>query len=180
EQIYVERTAEEKESIQRLVQNAIGLSLERGDSIEVINIPFDTSYLSEQEVQMRKMQQQQLLHSIVQQWPWLIVLLLFGVFFFVLQRIITQASLAKVSIVSGDVASPFYTAGEDTRPRTPSEYDALIKEKEARAQMEQEITTLATSNPDAVAKIVKEWLEEDAKKSNAISLGISHLDISAH
>ena len=55
ERVYVPRTDNEKESIKKLVISSIGIKETRGDTIEVINIPFDTSYLDEQQKQLGEM-----------------------------------------------------------------------------------------------------------------------------
>lgn len=166
EKMYVARTDDEKESIHKLVVSTLGISDERGDTVEVINIPFDTSYLEEERMQVEKMQQAETLRSVLQQWPWLIVLLVFGGLFFSLQKIITQASIAKVSISGGKPAQgaradEMYEAmreeelAELERQSAEEQADRLLRER-----MEAEVVALAAQNPDAVAKVVKEWLQE--------------------
>ena len=106
--------------------------------------------------------------AITDQWPWLIVLVIFGALFVSLQRIITQASLTKVSIV-GAPKSKKKVAGrelyekmkeEDVESREAEEAEE-VAERLMREAMEQEVSELASTNPEAVAKIVKGWLAED-------------------
>ncbi len=177
---YIARTEEEKDDIRKLVMTSIGLNKERGDSIEVINIPFDKSYLEEEQVEIEKLRRAENMERIAKAvGPWVVVLLVFGALFVTLQKIITQASLAKVSIVGSGaaphpgIAKPGFEkrGGVDTdalyEQMRQEEIEALeraeaeaMAEQMLRERMEEEIASIATANPDAVAKIIKTWLEE--------------------
>ena len=94
----------------------------------------------------------------MQQWPWLIVILIFVALFISLQRIISQASMTRVSI-----------AGSRSRRGGEGLYDQIREEEElglgedriVRDRVEQEVVQLASQSPDSVAKIIKGWLAED-------------------
>jgi len=174
ERVYVARTDEEKESIEKLVNSSIGINDERGDTIEVINIPFDTSYLAEQESQLAEMRRAENIQTIVQQWPWLLVIVVFIALFISLQRIISQASLTRIQFAGGRGRE---SRGRPSRQgggvydqlREQEEFDRMHEEEEfdaekmARDKIEEEVVSLASQSPDAVAKIIKGWLEGDKK-----------------
>lgn len=174
EKVYVPRTEEEKESIRRLVVSSIGISEERADTVEVINIPFDNSYLEEQEILMQKVQREQLIRSVLEQWPWVVVGVIFIVLFISLQKIISQASLTRVAISSSGAGRK---GGGTRRSQAEDEMYERIREQELedqdkesqeamaermlRERVEAEVSHLAQQNPDAVAKVIKGWLSED-------------------
>ena len=174
ERVYVARTDEEKESIRKLVVSSIGLDQDRGDVIEVINIPFDKSYLQEQEQELQRLRVMEQVRSVTQKvGPWLLVLLIFGALFISLQKIISQASVTKVSIAGagagGQQAAARRGPSKDDLYEQMRESESANREQEEaeamaeqllREKMEEEVASLAQSNPDAVAKVVKEWLEE--------------------
>lgn len=173
ELVYVARSEEDKESIRKLVVSSMGISAERGDTIEVINIPFDKSYLDEQRVELQKMRNAERIKEIVQKGgPWALVLIVFIALFISLQRIISKASITKVSIASaganqgkrqprGPSKDELYEQMREQEMAQDEEQEAqAMAERLLRQRMEEEVATLASTNPDAVAKVVKEWLEE--------------------
>ena len=174
EKVYVARTEEEKESIKKLVISSIGIDEKRGDEIEVINIPFDTSYLEEQRLHLEDIRRRETIGGLVQQWPWLVVVLVFVALFILLQRIISQASLTRVAIRGpsgrGRAYAPRggkFEAGFYDSMREKEDYESekeaadFEAERRAREKMEEEVVHLAAASPDAVAKIIKEWLSEE-------------------
>ncbi len=156
ERIYVPRNEEEKASIRKLVISSIGINEQRGDTLEVVNIPFDTSYLEEQRKQLDEMRRYDNIKIFLQQWPWLIVIIIFIALFISLQRIISQASLTRVSI-----SGPRGRRGENLYDQMREEEGSELRpENIVRDRVEKEVVRLASQSPDAVAKIIKGWLAE--------------------
>jgi flagellar M-ring protein FliF len=174
-QVYVARTEEERDAIRKLVVSSMGITDTRGDLVEVINIPFDKSYLEEQQQELDKLQKKEQFKSVAQKaGPWAIVFVVFVALFVLLQKIISQAAITKVSISGASSAGSSATVArkgprgeelyeqmreEEMRSMEQNEAEAMA-ERLLRQRMEEEVSTLASSNPDAVAKVIKEWLEE--------------------
>ncbi len=183
--IYVARTEEEKDSIKKLVITSLGISPNRGDAVEVINIPFDKSYLDEQKIELDRMRNMDRLRSALKEaGPWVIVIAIFVALFLSLQKVITQASLSKETVAGhgafagggGGGGRPSMLAGIDRSTAAGEELYEKMRQEEAanreqeeaeamaermiRERMEEEVSSLATANPDAVAKIIKAWLKE--------------------
>ena len=174
ERVYAERSEDEKQSIMKLVNTAIGLDLDRGDTIEVINIPFDTSYLEEERAALEQMRRVETIKTLSEQWgPWVIVLAVCIALFVMLQKVISQASVHKPT-VSGGVAGGSGMRGraamEENLYEKMREHEMVEKQRRnaeneiqkiLREEMEEEVIAMAEANPDAVAKIIKDWLAED-------------------
>ncbi|MBU1864644.1 MAG: flagellar M-ring protein FliF [Candidatus Omnitrophica bacterium] len=170
EKVYTARTADEKESIKKLVVSSLGINEKRGDIIEVINIPFDQSYLEEQELQRSKTLQSADMKAMMQQWPWLVVVVIFIGLYLLLRKIISQASMTRVSIAGGARSrrddEPLYDMirdqeGYEEGGAGTDRKAAFAANSIARERVEQEVGRLAAQNPNVVAKIIKEWLSED-------------------
>jgi flagellar M-ring protein FliF len=150
-------TPEELDKLTSLVQEAIGYSKDRGDSVKVINAPFRVEALPKaEEVPLWKQ-------------PWLIDLLRAGAvpaalalvglaLIFGLVKPAVMAALAK--------PEPDETKGQqldavvDDEPDAPPGQGAFI-EPPAHMHKLESARALAKENPTAVANIVRDWVNGD-------------------
>jgi flagellar M-ring protein FliF len=143
---------DEVEKLTALVQEAIGFSKERGDSIKLINAPFRTETLPKVEA------------APVWQQPWLVDMVraaavpgaLVIVALLVMSGLIKPAFKAATATPVGGkldavVADPIHTPAQTLALNAPMADKAL---QDARA--------LAKQNPAAVAHIVRDWVSKEA------------------
>jgi flagellar M-ring protein FliF len=146
-------TGDEVEKLTALVQEAIGFSKERGDSIKLINAPFRTE--SVPKVEAVPMWQQ----------PWLLELV---------RAAAVPASLALVAllVMSGLIKPAFKAA---TAPPVGTRLDAMVNDPLAAPQPSAPLAlaspqsekhladarALAKQNPAAVAHIVRDWVSKE-------------------
>lgn len=176
---YVARTQEEKDAIQKLVMSSIGIDAERGDTIEVINIPFDNSYVEEERAAMDSMRRNELIRDLSEKaMPWVIVLAIVLALFFMLRKVISQAMLARPesAMAGAGAGGGFGGGGFDREGMEQNIFESMkseelqkIEKRKAETEMQKmlrehiegEILEMAEESPDAVAKIIKDWLLED-------------------
>jgi flagellar M-ring protein FliF len=162
--VYSEREATELESLKKIVINAIGLDFTRGDQIEVTNIAFDNTYLEqriEEEQATRKMGN---FKQIVAQWPWLLVLVMFGIIINIYRSALKSAAETKVSLpkfFSKQAPAQFRSViGEDGEEIKRDDLYGQGLELPPASKLEDEVSSLARKNPDTIARIVKTWMKE--------------------
>ncbi len=145
-------TSDEIEKLTALVQEAIGFSKERGDSIKVINAPFRTEALPKVEAQ--PMWQQ----------PWLLDLVraaavpaaLVIVALLVMSGLIKPAFKAATATPVGRKLDAVVSDPIDAAPQTLA-LSAPMADKQL-----QDARALAKQNPAAVAHIVRDWVSKEA------------------
>ncbi len=144
-------TSDEIEKLTALVQEAIGFSKERGDSIKVINAPFRTEALPKVEAQ--PMWQQ----------PWLLDLVraaavpaaLVIVALLVMSGLIKPAFKAATATPVGRKLDAVVSDPIDAAPQTLA-LSAPMADKQL-----QDARALAKQNPAAVAHIVRDWVSKE-------------------
>ncbi|MDW8003075.1 MAG: flagellar M-ring protein FliF C-terminal domain-containing protein, partial [Deltaproteobacteria bacterium] len=130
---YIPRTNKELEDIRKLVARAIGFDEERGDRIEVINMPFETETLAEERAQMEKEQKREMILTLAKYGFY--TLIAFAILFFVVRPIL--AILRK------------------PRPQIEEAYE-MIKEGKAALGRELEAGVQAVPAADSVQKLLGE------------------------
>jgi flagellar M-ring protein FliF len=167
----LKRSPEELETYTRLIQLAIGYNAERGDVIEVANLSFDTSALTENDFLQEQEQNKQLIYDLFKYGFYIILLLLL----FLLIRPVFR----KAAEIVRSAAHPGYDGinmhGLD-RAKISAIQDAMDKAEIERELLEQykipksskkssiirdKVIDFAGKNIDETASLVRSLLVED-------------------
>ncbi|RMH36111.1 MAG: flagellar M-ring protein FliF [Nitrospirae bacterium] len=146
-QQYIPRSEEEMEKLVAIVKKAVGFSQERGDQIEVVNIPFESTSLAAGEETLGT--------SIQNFWtawgplikPAVFLLLGLAVVLFVVRPMATRLTTPPPE----PIALP-----ADGLPTTVSEYEAQMSESP-----EEQAIKLAAQNPATAAFVIRSWIKEE-------------------
>jgi len=151
---YFPRTEEEIEKFKAIVEKAIGFSKERGDQVEVVNIPFDQTFFKEQakiEKEMENIAKRQW-------WYQLAISVIKGIVLLVL--IFTLIRLLKnlTKSIAPEVSVP------KELPKPVKELEATVgalpAEKDLE-EMKEEIKQIAQKEPARLAQVAQAWLKEE-------------------
>lgn len=144
---YIPRTEKEIEDIRKLVAMAVGFNEERGDKIEVINMPFETEAFFDEKAWMEKEERKELIFNLVRYGFYFIVALFF--LFFVVRPIIRifwgekgEKTFAQKIVGETELKPTF---------ETPSLSDG-----------KQKFLVEKTVDKEAIQAVIKEWLRESA------------------
>lgn len=156
---YIPRTEQEMGSLKRIVEKAVGFSKDRGDQVEVVNIPFNGyKSLYDKEFWGKAEKWGNIWVSMAKNYlPLLLLAVFFFLFFFRPFMRWLEKSRTPVLIPK-------------RLPKTVGELEAEVlttseaKEKELKTREESEIKgkalTLAKENPDLAAQLTRRWLSE--------------------
>ncbi len=149
---YIPRSEQEIQNLVEIVKKAVGFSEERGDQIEVVNVPFESQVLPEEEGGATAMVQ-----SFFATWGGFIKpVLFFALGVLVLWFVIRPMALNLTNPPAEPVLLP-----QEGLPATVAEYEAQITE----TPQEQAIK-LAAQNPATAAQVIRTWIkEEQAEKA---------------
>lgn len=177
QRVYVARTDDELQTLKKLIIGALGLNEKRGDQIEVNNIAFDTTYLDEEATEQQQAHKMALINRIVSQWPWLIVIAIFGVLVHLLRGMLKTAGDMRVSLPKFMMQG----TGPVRGVMTTEEAEAEQEEEEERqrvvgkglklppvSKLEQEVSQLAMQNPDTIARIVRSWMQQSEPQQERV------------
>jgi len=145
ERQYVPRSPEEMEKLTRIIQKAVGYDPARNDQIEVVNIPFDTSWLEEEQEAIKKMERKEFWTKVANKAVMGISIL---IALFVLR---TMMKKVKATISAAGRGKP-----KALPERMPLEIEENIK-------IQQQVSNLSKENPSEAAKLLKAWLVEEGK-----------------
>lgn len=175
---YVPRTKEELEKIKALVAKASGFDEKRGDQIEVTNVSFDTSQMSESKL----LQKEKMNELIIQISKYVMVLIMFLLFYFLVIRPIMKKLGDIKETKSGELAAvgdiPLKGSNIDLKlddgvkfPKTLEELEREI-ESELDEKVSVDVGTVKTKvmikkieesvkeDPEMIANLIKTWLKE--------------------
>jgi flagellar M-ring protein FliF len=145
-------------SAQSLVQNAIGFSAARGDSVTVENIPFDrTKQFSEEDAAYFR--QQNIQKTIVFFLAGLAVLLIAFVIFRIVSKAIERQRLAAEEALARE--------RQAARERALLEAEqegvevSMSVEERKRMELQENVISLAKDHPEDAAQLIRTWLLED-------------------
>ena len=147
---------EQATNLQGAVAAAAGLDTERGDSISLVRIPFDTTELDEAEAaiadaEAAASQTNMILMAI----PVVVVVLLGGIFFFFMRKVNkSRGQMPSYGLAVGGPAAAQVTAG--AMAALAAGNAAEIEDGEL-----QEVTRFATAQPKAVAEVVQTWMQDE-------------------
>lgn len=146
-------SAEELQSLRALVREAIGFDERRGDSINVVNVPFTTvDAPKEEELPLWRQPESLALARDLGKQLGLVVLALIVIF-----TMIRPALKAT----RRPAAAPEIQARIDDPLQLP-EPEAAPKALEAQRSQEEQILKTARDNPAAVANIIRSWVNPEA------------------
>lgn len=149
---YIPRSEKELEDIRRLISRAVGLNEERGDRIEVINIPFETEAFSDEKEYLEREEKRQLIITLTKYGLYLILgLVLLLVVLRPIVSILRETALLKRSL-PGEIEN-----------RGEAERIGILEglAKPALEQKESKARELDIDK-DVVAAVIKEWIRERA------------------
>lgn len=142
----------QKTALEGAVSNAIGISKDRGDSVSVSAIPFNTDYYDQLKNEMDQEARQQM---------YLVYGTAAAVAVIILILLIIKARKKQVQVQlttpEGVVATDVLTVEELI---APPEQEQTPEEKE-KEKLRFEIENLAKQNPGNVAQLLKTWLSEE-------------------
>lgn len=147
EKKYVPRPEQEIQNLVQIVKKAVGFSEERGDQIEVINVPFESPTILEGEESLTAGVQ-----SFLASWGgFLKPILFFLLGVMVLWFVVRPIALNLTKPTARPVALP-----QKGLPATVTQYEAEISE----SPQEQAIK-LAADNPASAAQVIRTWIKEE-------------------
>lgn len=155
-------SSDRMDQIRNLVRNAVGYSADRGDSIKVLQIPFDPDARTQTARAPAWWQNATLQSAAIQAGKYLLIALIAWLLWAHLVRpLLDRAGL------SGARTAKAPAAGATPPPREEAETEEVAQKLRAqRRQRSQEILRnaqeTARDDPRMVAMIVKNWMEEDA------------------
>lgn len=168
--------AQQVPQIESAVSAAVGLNLDRGDTVQVTTIPFDRTLQEEQRRELEGKQRQDLLFNIAK----LLVVVVIAVIILRVVRSLLRRPAAPLMVpgaaamigVPGMEEAEIAAALEEGAPRRigPAPEEQRIREIQARAAeaakrrafLEEQVAGLAKSNPEAVAELIRAWMEAEA------------------
>jgi flagellar M-ring protein FliF len=145
--VYVPRSEQEIQSLIQIVKKAVGFSEERGDQMEMVNVPFETSAIPDAEDGMMAGMQ-----GVFATWGGFLK----PVLFFLLGVMVLWFVVRPMAL---NLSKPFVEAAlppQGGLPATVMEYEAQISE----TPQEQAIK-LAADNPSVAAQVIRTWIKND-------------------
>ncbi len=158
ERQYTPISDEEIAKVTRLVQNAVGYNATRGDSVTVINVPFDrTDQFKEEDAQFIKSQNTRkvIFISLI---AVAILLLLFILFRFISREIERRKRLREEELLrrqQQEREQALWDAKEQGMEVT------LSVEERKRAELQENAVAMAKEHPEDVAMLIRTWLMEE-------------------
>ena len=148
---YIPRTEKEIEDIRRLVARAIGFNEERGDKIEVINMPFETESLAEEKAQQEKEEKREMIFSLSKYGFY--ALIAFAILFFVVRPMLTMLKSARRE-VEGALA-----IGRDGNMGILGN-KGVGPDQFSLAEGKPKLLTDGATDKETLKAVIKEWLRE--------------------
>jgi flagellar M-ring protein FliF len=148
---YIPRKSEELTKIENLVKSAVNFVADRGDKVEVVNIPFETAKIGESEAD-----------SMIESWlsklkkykPY------FKYAFLSLFLILTFIFVVKPLIRWLTAHTPADTEILDQLPRTVGELEADYSADPKRLTFKDQVSQLVTNDNEASVGVMRDWLKE--------------------
>ncbi|MCX8111540.1 MAG: flagellar basal-body MS-ring/collar protein FliF [Syntrophorhabdaceae bacterium] len=155
---YTPRSQKEIQDIRNLIARAVGYSEERGDKIEVLNVPFETEALTDEKSLIESTSKKEMIYDIVKYGFYLAIV--FVIILFVVKPLIGmfKERAASIPIKELDKVKDVYTVGQTAKseavtPGAPSE-------KAPSLTGMQPVISNALQDKELVKLILKEWVRE--------------------
>ena len=146
-QTFIARTAQEIQSVEEVVKNALGYDLTRGDQISVVSMQFDNEFLRKEQNEMQKRDQWEMQMMIAKYAAIFIIAVLFIFFLRYLAKTIAEAMNPPLPKLE-----PLGVVEE-----IPVEVPENVKRSSAILER---VEMLSRSEPLNIALIVRQWLSE--------------------
>ncbi|MBF0274170.1 MAG: flagellar M-ring protein FliF [Nitrospinae bacterium] len=150
-EVYVPRSQGDLDKIKEIVSKALGVNTQRGDTIEVANVPFDTSHLEKEISDMESFQSKEF--WIANGQYAITALIIIILFLFVLKPLLKW--------VTGPV-----TIEEEEPHKTVAELEMEDKELEESMTVQEHVdyrglaAELTKEDPERVAEFIRKWVRE--------------------
>jgi len=147
---YVPRTAEEMEKFENIVKRAVNFDSSRGDEVDIVNIPFETTKLEEEEATVPE---SGLLEALKTYQPYikygfLILFLILSFMFFVkpLVRWLTEYSFGDMQMFK-------------QLPKTVGELESEFDPAAKNLMFKDQATQLIASDKEASVGVMRDWIK---------------------
>mgnify|MGYP000704678912 CR=1 FL=1 len=150
EQTYVARSEQEIQNLILIVKKAVGFSEERGDQIEMVNVPFETPPIQEGEEGMTAGVQ-----AFVGTWGGFLK----PVLFFFLGVMVLWFVVRPMALNLSKPSAPAVALPQAGLPATVTEYEAQITETP-----QDQAIKLAADNPASAAQVIRTWIKEEQEQ----------------
>jgi flagellar M-ring protein FliF len=144
---FIARTAQEMQSIEEVVKNALGYDLTRGDQISVVSMQFDNEFLRKEQNEMQKRDQWEMQMMVAKYAAIFIIAVLFILFLRYLAKTVAEAmnpplpKLEPLGIVE----------------EIPEEVPENVKRSSAILER---VEMMSREEPVNIALIIRQWLSE--------------------
>ena len=149
EKKYAPRTEEELKQFEDMVKKAIGFTVDRGDEVKVVNMPFEAVPVEE----LGEAPKAPILPMIMAAGKYLIPLIGMALLFLFVVK-----PLMKAVIAAPSGGARFGEGGSVMLPQTVAELQRALERKEPSAQ--DQLVEWAKKNPQEAGNLVKGWLEK--------------------
>ena len=150
---YVPRKPEEIEKIKMVVKNAVGFNASRGDEVEVVEFPFDTSAMEKERVLMEEGERKDFWYSLATQAGTAIGVVL--VLLFVLRPLLRALKGRRLPTPEVPTKA-LWAAASSALKEGPA--PAMVLESAATDPQRQGLMELAKTRPNDVAQLVRAWM----------------------
>ena len=165
EMIYEQRPQEEIDRLSGIVKNAVGYSSDRNDQVEIVNIAFDKTYLTEQQESLDQQYSRDFYYDIGKKV--LVVAALILAFLYLRRRL--KKFFAGLSRVIQPIARPTPTpyrsvsvsSPPEAQDMTPQEFEVPeISSDKRQIKLVDRMQKVAKEEPEEIAKVIKTMMVE--------------------
>ena len=156
-------TDEQLKKIDDLVREAMGFSTERGDTLNVVNTPFNEA--SDDSAELPLWKQQAFFDQLIDAGRWLLVLIVAWLLWRKMVRPMLRKQQAEKDAVAAAVLAASQPQPEGSKPVKLSN-DELEKRKRSQQRVSVEVQTqrvqeLADKDPRIVALVIRQWMSTE-------------------
>lgn len=156
---YLPRTEEDMSKFMAMIQKAVGYDEARGDSISVVNAPFDTSYEQEQQIISQKLARQDFFRYLRRYIP-------LGISMFLLFLLIRSLKLKQILAPLKRKGAAPSEPGVEAEKEKREEVGEKLLPVEQEKLIEEHIFQLTLNKPEQAAQIIKGWLSGNGRPKN--------------
>lgn len=166
------RTPEELAALTRIVQAAVGFNATRGDTVEVVNLAFDNSAVTESDFLQGRRESEKLINDLIRYGVYVIGAIL--LFFLIIRPIIKKTSeifknigkpkVEEIEIprIDGEKMAALQDARDDVEiEKELMEQYKIPKASKKMGIIRQKVVEFAEENVDETASLIKSFIMED-------------------
>lgn len=166
------RTPEELSALTRIVQAAVGFNVTRGDTVEVVNLAFDTSAVTESDFLQGRRESEKLINDLIRYGVYVIGAIL--LFLMIIRPIIKKTSeifknigkpkVEEIEIprIDGEKMAALQDARDDVEiEKELMEQYKIPKSSKKMGIIRQKVVEFAEENVDETASLIKSFLMEE-------------------